>query len=203
MPYRSVCRRGTPIGGRVRQDEVSITHDILQSLSPDERRGLTAIRHSNPAEFRKWIRQYKAEHRNQIQQLIESHNAEGASPGILRFINEVVRNTPPINAPPKPAGFLNHVRVETYPGRHNSDVHLEGRAADVYFNVHDERERLFGNWLFDYCVANCERYKIQGVIFGTRQWFSETRGGREFLRTQGDHNRHVHIELNCDGANLR
>jgi hypothetical protein len=90
-----------------------------------------------------------------------------------------------------------------HPGRHNADVHLEGRAADVFLNYHDSTQRAFGDWLFDYCVANCERYKIQGVIFGRRQWYSEMNNGREFARTQGDHNDHVHVELNCDGANLR
>jgi hypothetical protein len=38
------------------------------------------------------------------------------------------------------------------------------------------------------------------VIFGDRQWFSESHGGKVFQRPQHDHYDHVHVELNCDGA---
>lgn len=203
MPYRNVCRSGRSSGGRVRQDDISIAHDILNLMPEAERLQLIALRRVNPLEFRRRIQEYRAAHRDQVRQIIEAHNAGDASPGILRFIEQVIRNTPAINVPPKPANFPANVRVQTHPGRHNADVHFEGRAADVFFSFHDSGKRVFGDWLFDYCVANCERYRIQGVIYGTRQWFSEMNGGRIFARTQGDHNDHVHIELNCDGANLR
>ena len=162
MPYHNVCRRGRPIGGKVRQDDVR--------LLPGES--------------------------------LAQHNAGGASPGILRLIREVVRGTPGINVPPKPAGFPSGVRVDTWPGRGHADVHHEGRAADVFLDYKNATQRSYGEWLFDYCVANCVRYGIQGVIYGPRQWFSEMHGGRVFARGRKDHYDHVHVELNCDGANM-
>ena len=132
----------------------------------------------------------------------QDHNAGGPSPGIINFVQQVVRGTPPVNNPPKPAGFPSGVRVDTWPGRGRADVHFEGRAADVYLSYQDSQERIFGDWLFDYCVANCVGYKIQGVIFGPRQWFSEMNGGQVAPRQRSDHYDHVHVELNCDGANM-
>lgn len=154
---------------------------------------MTALRRTDPGAFRKRIQHYKTTHPAEIQQIIANHNAGGESPGIARLVRDIVRNVPAVNNPPKPSDFLTSVAVETHPGRCSTDVHFEGRAADVYFNVRYPDQLRWGNWLFDYCVANCERYKIQGVIFGRRQWFSETRGGQIFPRTQGDHDNHVHI----------
>ncbi len=131
------------------------------------------------------------------------HDAGGPSPGILIFVEEVVRRSPPWQYPAKPADFPNGCRVETYPGHAAADVHFEGRAADVYLNYNDPSGRIWGNWLFDWCVDNCRIYKIQGVIFGDRQWFSEVHGGAPFPRTQRDHDDHVHVELSCDGAAMR
>ena len=128
------------------------------------------------------------------------HDAGGPSPGILRFIREVVVGTPAL-APVKPKGFPAGLRVQTSPGRGHADVHYEGRAADVFLSFTDAKQRECGNWLFDWCVANCRAYKIQGVIFGDRQWFSEMAGGRILPRRDGQaHYDHVHIELNGDGA---
>lgn len=158
MTWKDVCKRGNPIGGRVRQDDVK-----------------------------------RKEH-------AATHNAGGPSPGILSFVREVVRGTPPWRTPEKPEDFPQSCRVDTYPGRGKADVHFEGRAADVFLNFRDPKGREWGNWLFDWCVQNCKIYQIQGVIFGDRQWFSETRKGEIFARTQHDHDDHVHVELNCDGA---
>lgn len=204
MTYRNVCRAGRSSGGRVRQDDVSITNEILPLMSETERQAALLQRRANPSLFRQLIDAFKTSraHQQQIQQIIENHNAQGASPGILRFIREIIENQPKYNIPPRPADFY-YKRIDTHPGRHHADVHLEGRAADVYYNYHNPDERRMGDWLFDYCVANCHIYKIQGVIFGRRQWYSEMNGGQVFPRTQGDHDNHVHIELNCDGANLR
>ena len=131
------------------------------------------------------------------------HDAGGPSPGLLIFINEVIRIDPPWRYPPKPDDFPSgSCRLDTYPGRGAADVHFEGRAVDVFFNYNDPKGRVWGDWLFDYCVENCRTYQIQGVIFGARQWFSETRGGIEFPRGAADHYDHVHIELNGDGAAL-
>ena len=127
------------------------------------------------------------------------HDAGDASPGILQFVQEVVRNVPYVNDPPKPADFPVGCRVDTYPGRGHADVHFEGRAADVFMDYNTQQAD--GDWLFDWCVQNCQYYKIQGVIWGPRQWFSEMHSGNPFRRPQGDHNNHVHVELNCDGAN--
>jgi hypothetical protein len=129
-----------------------------------------------------------------------AHDAGGPSPGILKFIDEVVRALPNPNVPPKPTSFPPHVDVDTYPGRGNADVHFEGRAVDVSLNYSSQQAE--GDWLFDWCVANCTRYRIQGVIFGPRQWFSEAAGGSVTVRGKHDHFDHVHVELNCDGANL-
>lgn len=132
--------------------------------------------------------------------LARDHDAGGASPGIERFIREVVIGTPAL-APLKPKGFPSGLAVQTYPGRRHADVHFEGRAADVFLSFRDSKQRECGNWLFDWCVANCRVYKIQGVIFGDRQWFSEMAGGRILPRRDGEaHYNHVHIELNGDGA---
>jgi hypothetical protein len=132
---------------------------------------------------------------------LAEHDAGEPSPGILTFIQEVVRGNPPWRFPEKPDDFPTACFVETYPGRKvQSDVHLEGRAADVYLNWKDPDGRRWGDWLFDWCVDNCRTYQIQGVIFGDRQWFSEARGGTVFPRTQHDHDDHVHVELNGDGA---
>jgi hypothetical protein len=128
------------------------------------------------------------------------HDAGGPSPGILQFVQEVIRTSPQSNNdPPKPDDFPTTCRVDTYPGRGAADVHFEGRAADVFLDY--SSQRAHGDWLFDSCVQNCEYYKIQGVIWGPRQWFSETRGGTPSNRPQRDHYNHVHVELNCDGAN--
>lgn len=134
-----------------------------------------------------------------------AHDARGPSPGILRFIREVVAGSPSL-APQKPHTFPSGLRIETYPGTRHAfpDVHFEGRAADVYLSFRDPKQREYGNWLFDWCVANCRVYKIQGVIFGDRQWFSEMAGGRILPRRDGEaHYNHVHIELNGDGAAQR
>jgi hypothetical protein len=133
-----------------------------------------------------------------------SHDAGGTSPGMLKFLAEVVNATPLNNVPPKPLNFPANVRIETYPGRSAADVHFEGRGADIFFNYADTTQRTFGDWLFNWCVANCATYKIQGVIFGKRKWFSELHMGKVNENYQGgDHLNHIHIELNCDGANLR
>jgi hypothetical protein len=136
-----------------------------------------------------------------------AHDAGAPSPGILKFLREVVRGAPPSATPSKPDGFPNSTRVDTYPGRSAADVHFEGRAADVYINFKDNTQRPFGDWLFDFCIANCEQYQIQGVIWGDRQWFSEADKGGGYgkvgPRKEGDHNDHVHVELNCDGANMQ
>jgi hypothetical protein len=161
MPWKDVCRRGQPAGGRVRQD------DVKRSDPPD------------------------------------AHDAGGPSPGILNFINDVVRSDPPWHTPEKPADFPTGCRVDTYPGYGASDVHFEGRAADIYISYTKPSEKVWGDWLFDWCVDNCKIYQIQGVIFGDRQWFSETHGGQVSVRTPHDHYDHVHVELNCDGAQGR
>lgn len=158
MPWRDVCRRGRPAGGRVRQDDVKRSDGAA------------------------------------------AHNAGGPSPGIVRFVHEVIRSSPPWRFPEKPDDFPTDCRIETYPGHGAADVHFEGRAADVYLSYTDTSGKIWGDWLFDWCVDNCRIYQIQGVIFGNRQWFSEVRGGAVFPRTQHDHNDHVHVELNCDGA---
>jgi len=108
----------------------------------------------------------------------DSHNAGGPSPGIEKFILEVVRMTPGVNTPPKPIDFPPNVFVDTYPGRGGIDVHFEGRGADVGFSVLVPAEKVWGDWLFDWCVANCTIYKVQEVIFGTRCWFAEKDAGR-------------------------
>jgi len=131
-----------------------------------------------------------------------AHDAGGPSPGIVTFVQEVVRLDPPWRTPVKPADFPTGCRVETYPGHSAADVHFEGRAADVYLNYNDADGRRWGDWLFDWCVENCRIYQIQGVIFGGRQWFSEMHAGEPFPRTQHDHDDHVHIELNCNGASM-
>lgn len=128
-----------------------------------------------------------------------AHNAGGPSPGIVQFVQEVVRGVPFYNTPPKPAGFPSGCRVDTYPGRGNADVHYEGRAADVYIDY--KTQQAYGDWLFDWCVTNCTYFHIQGVIWGPRKWYSEVNGGREFHYSGADHYNHVHVELNCDGAN--
>jgi hypothetical protein len=129
------------------------------------------------------------------------YNAGGPSPGILIFIDEVVRIPPPWQWPQKPSDFPSaSCRIDTYPGKGKSDVHFEGRAADVFLDYTDSDGKRWGDWLFDWCVDNCKIYQIQGVIFGDRQWFSETKRGVVFARDAKDHYDHVHIELNGDGA---
>lgn len=135
------------------------------------------------------------------------HDAGEPSPGIEKFVREVVRLTPTPNVPPKPLDFPTSCKVETYPGRGNADVHLEGRAADVYLLTTDSVQKRAGEWLLDWCVANCVKYQIQGVIYNDRKWFSELTdvlraGGRAISRAPVDHTEHVHVELNCDGAAL-
>lgn len=130
------------------------------------------------------------------------HDAGAMSPGIEKFIREVVRSTPSANTPPKPSDFPAWVFVDGYPGRGNADVHFEGRAADIHLWSTKPNEKVWGDWLFDWCVANCTIHKVQGVKFGTRRWFSEEAGGKETVNTDGQHFNHVHVELNCDGASL-
>jgi hypothetical protein len=130
------------------------------------------------------------------------HDAGGPSPGIEKFIREVIRMTPMTNSPPKPSGFPVWVPIQTYPGYGAADVHFEGRAADIFLNVNLPAEKTAGDWLFDWCMTNCTIHKIQGVIFGRRKWFSEMKGGIEQVYNGGDHDNHVHVELNCDGAAL-
>lgn len=130
------------------------------------------------------------------------HDAGGPSPGILKFLREVVRTTPMTNTPAKPVDFPVWVYVETYPGRGAADVHYEGRAADIYLNVDKPNEKDWGDWLFDWCKTNCTIHKVQGVIFGRRYWMAEESKGLETVYKGTDHNGHVHVELNCDGASL-
>jgi hypothetical protein len=132
------------------------------------------------------------------------HDAGGVSPGLVRFIEQVIRVSPMGRPPPKPHDFPSAtVHLDTYPGRGHADVHFEGRAVDVFLHFDRPADRIHGEWLFDWCVANAELHGIQGVIFGPRQWFSEKEGGAVHPRPQRDHDDHVHIELNCEGANLR
>jgi hypothetical protein len=126
----------------------------------------------------------------------EMHDAGGPSPGIEKFIREVVRMTPLSNTPPKPADFPTWVDIQTYPGRGAADVHYEGRAADIFLSVLIPAQKASGDWLFDWCVANCTTYQIQGIIFGKRRWFLEYHGGTETVYAGGDHDDHVHVELN-------
>jgi hypothetical protein len=130
------------------------------------------------------------------------HDATAPSPGILKFVNDVVRGYT-VHRPAKPFAHRLSVAVQTYPGRSAADVHFEGRAADVFFSYNNPVERVFGDWLFDYCVINCRRHQIQGVIFGDREWFSEKNRGAIGVRRDGQaHYSHVHVELNGDGAAL-
>jgi len=158
MPWKDVCVRGVPAGGKVRED------DIKSGDAPS------------------------------------AHDAGGPSPGILNFIAKVIAQDPSQNTPAKPADFPQTPHIDTYPGRGNADVHFEGRAADVFLSFNDPKESVWGNWLFDWCVANCQTFSIQGVIYGNRQWFSEAHGGQVTPRNDTGHMDHVHIELNCDGA---
>jgi len=123
-----------------------------------------------------------------------AHDAGAPSPGILKFIRDVVRGGPPSATPPKPDDFPGSTLVETYPGHSAADVHFEGRAADIYLDYTDAAQRPFGDWLFEFCVANCETYQIQGVIWGDRQWFSEagTGGGYGKVGTRKQHD-HYHL----------
>jgi hypothetical protein len=136
----------------------------------------------------------------------KDHDAGGSSPGILKFVREVVRMTPTPNFPAKPAGFPAGCRIDDYPGRGGIDTHFEGRAVDVFLDAGNAAEKEAGEWLFDWCVANCRLHQIQGVIYDKRQWFSEKRevlaGGGPIPYAGGDHWNHVHVELNCDGAAL-
>jgi hypothetical protein len=141
-----------------------------------------------------------------------AHDAGAPSPGILKFIREVVRGAPPSPTPQKPADFPSTTAVDTYPGHSAAEVHFEGRADDDYLMYknnkgEDDPQRVFGDWLFDFCVTNCERYQIQGVIFGDHQWFSESNKGGGYgqigPRMAHDHYNHVHVELNCDGAKMQ
>jgi hypothetical protein len=135
------------------------------------------------------------------------HDAGGPSPGIVKFTQEVVRTTPVPNLPPKPSDFPVWCNVQDYPGHSAADVHFEGRAADVFLDKNIPVHKTAGDWLLDWCVANSQKYKIQGVIFDTRQWFSEkgevlANGGLPIVYSKGDHWNHVHVELNGDGAAL-
>src|SRR5260370_38352095 len=89
MPWKDVCKRGHPAGGRVREDDPG---------------GGT----------------------------LEEHDAGGPSPGIVKFIHEVVRTTPVPNVPAKPLDFPVWCLVQDYPGRKHRDGHLEGRSAEAF-----------------------------------------------------------------------
>jgi hypothetical protein len=138
---------------------------------------------------------------------LEDHDAGGASPGILKFVREVVRMTPTPDFPPKPVSFPSGCLVQEYPGYGAIDVHYEGRAVDVYLDAGNLIGKASGDWLLDWCVANCRQYQIQGVIFDKRQWFSEkteviAAGNRPIPYAGVNHGNHVHVELNGDGAAL-
>lgn len=200
MAYRNVCRRGQPGGGRVRQDDPAIIWDIIATFSAEDQRKFNQLFRSNRDQFNYQMKQYRSTHQQQVRALIPNHDAGAASPGILWFINQVVFNLYSPTSPPRPPGFRS-VNVQTYPGRRNVDTHFEGRAADIFFNYTNPETRIFGDWLFDFCYENCQRYQIQGVIFGDRRWFSETMNGAITRQVQHDHYNHVHVELNYEGAN--
>ena len=169
----------------------------------EQRRTMNALNRANLGEYLRQMRQYRTSHPDECERIIRAHNAGGPSPGILRFIREVIMNVPNPNVPRQPANFPKYQRIDHHPGRHRADVHLEGRALDFYIEYSDPDKRVYGDWLFDYCVINCVQYRIQGVIYGHRQWFSETNNGQIVPHRDTNHENHVHIELNCDGANLR
>jgi hypothetical protein len=184
----------------VRQDDVSINAEMIARMPVPVRQAVIALRRSNRVGYDLHMREYRRLHAEERRQIIRAHDAGGPSPGILRFIQEVIVN--PLPWVGQLRGFPRNNRIDKHPGRHNADVHLEGRALDFYVDYDDLAARVYGDWLFDFCYRNCVQYRIQGVIFGRRQWFSEMNNGEIRVFTRGDHDNHVHIELNCDGANL-
>ncbi|MCB1025496.1 MAG: hypothetical protein KDB79_13960 [Acidobacteria bacterium] len=203
MAYKNVCKSVGIPAAAVRHDRPGIILEILRQMDEPLRNEMLRLRFVNRDQFDERMKIYRSENPERVSALMPNHDAGGTSPGIERFVAEVIRNPSLIAVPPRPEGFPINVAVQTYPGRYRSDISLEGRAADVYFQFNDPRERIFGDWLFDHCVQNCAKYQIQVVIFGSRQWGSEENGGRIMRRISGDHFDHVHIEMNCGGANPR
>lgn len=72
--------------------------------------------------------------------------------------------------------------------------HCECRAVDFFTtDVPKGRE------VFDWCVANAERYGIQSVIFNRRVWGFGKWSERDY-RGPSPHTDHVHVGLNFKGA---
>lgn len=72
-------------------------------------------------------------------------------------------------------------------------AHCECRAVDAF-----TRDTAFGNRVFDYLVANYERFGLQAVIWQHRQWgFGKN---FEHIRKKGDHFDHVHAEQTIAGS---
>ncbi len=203
MAYQNVCKCVGVAAAPIKYDDAGIISRILALMDEPLRAELIRLRFVNRDQFDMRIKQYRNENQERVSALIGDHDAGGPSPGIERFIAGVIRNANLIALPPRPEGFPINVAVQTYPGRYRNDINLEGRAADIYFQYNNPKERIYGDWLFDHCVQNSARYQIQVVIFGPRQWGSESNGGRIMQRSSVDHYDHLHLEVNCGGANPR
>ena len=77
-----------------------------------------------------------------------AHNAGAPSPGILIFIDEVVRNPPPWQWPQKPSDFPSAgCRIDTWPGRAKVEsttlvVIVSVFAFALYFKIVDQLVQL-------------------------------------------------------------
>ena len=93
-------------------------------------------------------------------------------------------------------------------GGSNTSLHGVGRAIDVYIpadsseynNADNAKGDIIANWL----VENAEHIGVQYIIWDRTQWKGYASGRKDSCYGGAhDHQDHIHVELNHDGANMR
>jgi hypothetical protein len=69
--------------------------------------------------------------------------------------------------------------------------HSEGRAADIYVDIHNAYLKRFGDELFDRLAANAMTLGLEDLIWNTRQWSAKHLTVHPYPKH--DHQNHLHV----------
>ena len=81
-------------------------------------------------------------------------------------------------------------------------AHSEGRAADIYLNAFDSKQRSLGDALFDMFITSSGRLGVDHTIWNHNIWSSQKGGPRTYFGKK-PHTDHVHVAFTRNGSQSR
>lgn len=93
-------------------------------------------------------------------------------------------------------------------GGNGWSIHSEGRAIDVMVDAHNPAALIVGDQIRDWLIINSTNLGMQRVIWNRYTWSANRDGWRDYCNggcedqggSRHDHEDHLHVELNWDGA---